>query len=374
MAKKDAWLAYETSTTTGEGPYQLSGEPFGPLPAGHHATTFANALNDGDETVYVAHGDGLNFEVNLGTFGAAANELTRDQHLFTTNGGNSINWASGTKGIYAIQDPILSAAFLQAANNLSDVNDVITARDNLGLGTMAEEAAADYVDKRANDQAIDGTVLRLLNTGFVSFFAGDDATAARARYGYRTGAGDGAIAHHDGAGEIDIVRFDQAGLDFMSSLTNTPTSGLAQAVNFLRVGLTSNQTTDIDPGDPIVFNNSLDNRGVGNGFTLNTGTGVFTVPPGLWLVVCHVRILTASNTQGFGQFAVRTLNNQDNVTRPMAAKAQNLAAFENNSQDAMFGVIDNTSSFQFTADITNQQNMTAINAAETQMLVAGFRR
>lgn len=246
-----AWLAYETSTTTGMGPYTLSGEPFDPATS----TTFANVLADGEKTLYVAHGDGNNFEVNRGTWNAATNELSRDQHLMTTNGGDSINWGAGTKSVYAIQDPLLSAAFLQAANNLSDLDDVGTARNNLVLGSAAEETATDFVDKRVGDQEIDGTVLRLLNTGFVSFLAEDDTTSSRARYGFRTVSNRGTIAHHDGMDEVDVLQFDQTILNFFNNPQNV--TGLEGAVTYIRVGLSQDQTTGLTAGNNILFNDAL---------------------------------------------------------------------------------------------------------------------
>lgn len=373
MAKKDAWLAYETSTTTGTGPYQLSGEVFDAT----IATLFASVLVDGDQTIYVAHGDGNNFEANLGTWDAATNELSRDQHLFTTNGGDSINWGAGTKGVYAIQDPILSAAFLQTANNLSDVNDAASARNNLGLGSAAEETATDFVDKRVGDQEIDGTVLRLVNTGFVAFLAEDDATTARARYGFRTGGGQGAIAHHDGTDEVDVMRFSHNILDFLNNPQNV--TGLEGAVSFIRVILSADQTTDLDVGSNIAFDNSAGARNIGDGFTFNTGTGVITLPPGVWMAFLQVRALFKQANLGLLRCEISDAPPGSEDYSPVLTTRPPNEPFAEGQSDSVSGIIAFTSgSRQIRGRIANvgggSGSVQSILSGFTQLVVIGMRR
>lgn len=368
MAKLDAWLAYETSTTTGTGPYTLSGEPFSAPNV--VTTTFGNVLSDGDQTVYVAHGDGNNFEVILGTWTAATNELSRDQFLFTTNGGDPINWGAGTKSLYAIQDPILSSAFLQSANNLDDLNDPGTAQNNLGIGTAATEDATSFLrNAGVPDQSITGSTLRLMGAGPNRFVAEDDAAGGDAWYGWRTGPDQGVIAHTDDkAIEQDVVTFDHQILHLLSGLT---ISGASGAAAYIRAGLSSDQTTGLGAGSRIVFNTAFD-ISTPSEITLNTGTGVFTVPPGVWVAILQVRIEGASNTQGFGQFAIE--DNVSGLSAVLTAAVPGFAAFPNSQMGMTFGLVNTTTGVPVSARILGSGDLTAIDANTTQMTIVGFRR
>lgn len=53
---------------------------------------------------------------------------------------------SGNKGA----DGVSAAGDMLGANNLSDVDDIVASRNNLGLGTMAVETAANYLTKAGN--------------------------------------------------------------------------------------------------------------------------------------------------------------------------------------------------------------------------------
>lgn len=125
-----AWLAYETTTTTGIGNYALNGA----LDASK--TRFSLVLSDGDPVWYVVHGDGSNFEVNLGTYVDPTDQLTRGV-IFSTNSNNPVNWAPGTKAIYGIEPIFDPEDFLLSGNNLSEIQDTAAARINLGLTAMA---------------------------------------------------------------------------------------------------------------------------------------------------------------------------------------------------------------------------------------------
>lgn len=125
-----AWLAYETTETTGTGDYSLEGA----LDA--TKTRFALVLSNGDPVWYVVHGDGSNFEINLGTYVDPTDTLTRGV-VFSTNSNNPVNWASGTKAIYAIEPIFDPESFLLSGNNLGDLDDAAAARLNLALSAMA---------------------------------------------------------------------------------------------------------------------------------------------------------------------------------------------------------------------------------------------
>jgi len=62
----------------------------------------------------------------------------------------------------AISGLNLKASFLQVTNNLSDLNNVVTARSNLGLGTMATQSASSYLALAG------GTMAGTLNMGAFS--------------------------------------------------------------------------------------------------------------------------------------------------------------------------------------------------------------
>lgn len=373
MAKKDSWLAYETSTTTGTGSYQLSGEAF--VAPNVVTTLFANVLVDGDQTVYVAHGDGSNFEVNLGTWTAATNELTRDQRLFTTNGGQPVNWATGTKSIYAIQDPILTSAFLRSANNLSEIDDEATAQNNLGLGTMALETATNFVDKRVNDQTINGTILRIRGAGPNRFAAEESASGPGAWYGFRVnvdGPDQGVIAHHDGVTEVDVMRFDHEVLDFFSNPQNV--DGMDGAVAYLRAGLSSDQTTGLTVGSPIKFDTVLDSNDI-TSIALNTNNGTFGVTAGNWFAFLQVRILFNQDDLGVFQTHIVDIPGNGQLSSVITTRAPN-EPFAEGPSDTTTGIINVPGSpKQFIARIANVGGVgiQAIMSGFTQMTVIGLR-
>ena len=84
---EDTW---ETTLTVGQGDYVLAGAV-----AGWRA--FSAQYADGDTTWFSAF-DGANFEHGIGTF-HAPHTLTRTTILRSTNGGNAVVWATGTRQI-----------------------------------------------------------------------------------------------------------------------------------------------------------------------------------------------------------------------------------------------------------------------------------
>lgn len=367
MAIVNAYLAWEASTTTGTGTYALNGIPFD-----SDRTTFANVINSGDQVVYIAVATGAasTFEVNIGTWTAAGNTLTRDVLLFSTTG-VAINWGVGTRQVRAIQEPVSTAGFLLAANNLSDVANPDTARTNLGLGTMSTETATNYVDKRVNDQTILGTTLRLQGGGPNRFVA-EESGGPGAWYGWRTIPNRGVIAHDDGVTDADIVTFDHDNLVFLSGLK---ISGLDGAVAYLRDTLAANQTTNLVGGNHIQFKATPDDTS--GDIIVSGGTGqqlgLFSCPPGIWLVQLHVRILGASATQGQLFATLRNVTTGLDISERVSDQAPNFAT-AGSILASTTGLLDNISTNVIEARIINSVNVDAILTDTTQITFFGVLR
>lgn len=86
---------WETTQTTGTGPYTLEGAK---VDLGRTYRSFLSGLGNGVRTGYAVRlGAGL--EVGLGTVSSPSN-LSRDSILFSTNGNNAVNWGSGAKDVH----------------------------------------------------------------------------------------------------------------------------------------------------------------------------------------------------------------------------------------------------------------------------------
>lgn len=92
-----------TITTTDASPYALGGALLG-------FQTFAAAgFADGNFTMYCCT-NGVDWEIGVGEFAAAGNTLSRDTITASSNSGNAVAWAAGSKEIFCIFPyPMLSA-------------------------------------------------------------------------------------------------------------------------------------------------------------------------------------------------------------------------------------------------------------------------
>jgi hypothetical protein len=97
MAHAIAGRVKQTTTTTGTGTISLDGTSTG-------FRTFVAGIGDGNVCHYCIT-DGTDFEVGVGTVtDAATDTLSRDTVLYSSNGGNKVNWGAGTKDVFATWD------------------------------------------------------------------------------------------------------------------------------------------------------------------------------------------------------------------------------------------------------------------------------
>lgn len=81
-----------TTTTTGTGTYTL-----GSAVSGYQ--DFA-VVGNGNQTYYTTT-NGIDWEVGIGTYTASGTTLSRDTILESSNSNNAVNWASGSKTVFA---------------------------------------------------------------------------------------------------------------------------------------------------------------------------------------------------------------------------------------------------------------------------------
>ena len=121
MALKISDRVKETTVTTGTGTITLGGAVTG-------FRTFASVLSNADTTYYAIVGSS-EFEVGLGTFSGST--LTRDTVLSSSNSGNKVDFAAGTKNVFITQ-PADKAVYKDANDNIDlDTDSVSEGSTNL---------------------------------------------------------------------------------------------------------------------------------------------------------------------------------------------------------------------------------------------------
>ncbi len=123
----------ETTTTTGTGTVTLAG-------AVSKFQSFDDGFNSGDE-ISVEFVSGTIWQTAICTF-TSPDQLAIDSILQSSKSDNSQISLVGTTTVFCT---IPAARVLDSANNLSELASADTARTNLGLGTIATEAEANYI-------------------------------------------------------------------------------------------------------------------------------------------------------------------------------------------------------------------------------------
>ncbi len=113
MAFKSPENVQETTTTTGTGTLTLAGAVSGRF-------AFSSQLANGD-TVFYTITDGTDLESGVGTYtNTSGQQLSRDTVLYSTNGNAKVNWAVGTRNVFAALPGAVVASLLDpgAVNGL----------------------------------------------------------------------------------------------------------------------------------------------------------------------------------------------------------------------------------------------------------------
>ena len=129
----------ETFTTTGTGTLSLAGAVVG-------YQAFSAICSSGD-TCYYAATDGTNWEVGLGTYTTSGDTLARTTILSSSNSGNAVNWAAGTKNIWlTLPAGQVSQSFLGLRNRILN-GDMRIDQRNAGASQTLTTSVAYTVDR-----------------------------------------------------------------------------------------------------------------------------------------------------------------------------------------------------------------------------------
>jgi hypothetical protein len=148
-------LLGNTTTTTGTGPYSLSGT----LPAPFRS--IASVLTDGQQFFGCCR-DNVNFESAIYQFNAAGPTVSRIMILDSSAGGPGVpvNWSSGTRNLFC--DAPGRAGVMFGSNNLAEITSPVTARTNLGVTFGTAAGNVPQLDGSARLPAVDGSLLTAL--------------------------------------------------------------------------------------------------------------------------------------------------------------------------------------------------------------------
>lgn len=270
MALKRAPIAHETTDAVGTGDYNLLGAIANRAP-------FNQDLNDLDDVFMMVRDDGDNWEINRSTYDATLNTLSRNviqSAIGGVIGTTAVNWATGIKDIYSLPDIELlgTADFLQAANNLSDVQDAGTSRNNLGLGSAALEDVSKFITTDAGG-TISGAAgnigLRLFaadGTSIAFFDVGEAVAGPFIRLRWNGAANNAAFQVHDGVALGAVAVINQATWDFRNVdvlLAKDATTAL---------GATTKQ--QMDAADAVAIKNNVNDQTIsGSRLRILSGAG-----------------------------------------------------------------------------------------------------
>lgn len=168
----------ETSTTTGTVTLSLAGAVSGGYP-------FSSQMANGDTTFYVMS-DGVDIEVGVGTYtNTSGQQLSRDSVFYSTNGNARVDWAAGTRDVFAgLPGNALASMLDPAAGNglIAQIADRTYARRQIGVDP--DDLAGVYLDGVSGDPTLS---LAFTVTAFIKTLLDDtDADEARSTLGSTT--------------------------------------------------------------------------------------------------------------------------------------------------------------------------------------------
>ena len=131
----------ETTTTTGTGPVVLAGEAGG-------FQDFSSAIGNTNTTYYaIVHQSLDEWEVGIGTYGSASNNLTRNTVLSSSTG-SSINFSAGTKDVF-VTLPASQVVHTSASPSFTNVSisGTLTVGGITSIGGSLVGTSATFADK-----------------------------------------------------------------------------------------------------------------------------------------------------------------------------------------------------------------------------------
>jgi len=145
----------ETTTTTGTGTVTLGGT----APTGFQ--TFANALSDGDTTYYQIT-DGTDWEIGLGTFISATNDLARTSVFESSNSNSAVDWGAGDKDVFIVfpaskffdDSSLATVATTGSYNDLSNTPELATVATSGSYNDLSDTPSAGVTTGKAIAMAI----------------------------------------------------------------------------------------------------------------------------------------------------------------------------------------------------------------------------